>query len=251
MKSIFVLQHTDREDLGAMEPYFRQLDVAVQYQRPLVTGKVAKSGVNSDGLVLLGGGAWGTTGSENNERTILPTLDQELRFTYDHMKRNRPIIAIGLGAQIACIAAGGGSEKAAPAFEVGVGRWLDGRRLDGDVADRSLPQTFPYASIMRDRPVPPPDAVVLAVDEQDRPLVFQIGRDVLCFTFHPGYSARMLNSIVEEIRADGQKITASLHEAGGHDQAFAVNLGPIMAGISAFTGWRPEEAVTPAPKPVV
>lgn len=233
MKNIFVLQHVDAEDLGAMEPYFQQLGVAVQYQRPLITGKVAKSGVNSDGLILLGGGAWGTTGSETDERTTLPTLDQELRFTYDHMKRNRPIVAIGLGAQIACIAGGGGSQKSAPAFEVGMGR-----RTAPTGSGDFLPESFPYASFMRDRPVLPGDAEVLAVDEQDRPLVFQIGRDVLCFTCHPGYSAYMLNNIVVEVKADRQEMAAPLQEVRKHEMALAENLVGIMAGLSSFTGWR-------------
>jgi len=235
MKSVFVLQHIDSEDLGAMEPWFQHLGVAVQYQRPLVTGKVAKSGVNSDGLILLGGGAWGTTGSETHDRTTLPTLDQELRFTYDHMKRNRPIVAMGLGSQIACIAAGGGSEKSSPAFEVGTAS-----RINSTSFGAFLPESFPYAMFMRDRPVLPDDGIVHAVDEQDRPLVFSIGRDVLCFTCHPGYSAFMLNKVIEEVKGDRREMAPALTGVREFEVTFAENLTGIMSGISDFANWLPE-----------
>jgi len=240
MKSIFVLQHSEREDLGAMEPYFRQFGVALQVQRPLVTGKVTTSGVNSDGLILLGG-VWGTTGSERDERTTLPTLDQELRVAYDHMKRNRPIVAIGLGAQIACIAAGGGSEKSAAAFEVG-----EGRRVGAAATEDLLPQSFAYATFMRDRPVPPDDAEILAVDAEDRPLAFRIGRDVLCFTFHPGYGAAMLEKIIVEAKAVGAETAATLDRVAALEASLADSLGPIMAGISKATGWRQSEEIAAA-----
>ncbi len=228
MKNLLVLRHGESETLGALEDQFRSRGIGYSYHRPLSVGKGVTSGVNSDGLVVLGGGAWGT----NGERTTLPTLTHELRIAYDHMKRNRPIVGFGLGAQIVAIAAGGGSEPTAPTFEAGMAR-----RIKDDALGGLMPERFPYAVFMRDRPVPPDDAEILAVDENDLPLVFTIGRDVICFTCNPGYTPAMLRDLVHETEADAGDVAAALSRCDELETEAAKLLPALAEGIAWSTGW--------------
>ena len=73
-----------------------------------------------------------------------------------------PVIGIGLGAQILAIAAGGGSLPAPLAFEVGYANRVDEEGLAG-----FMPARFPHVSYMRDRPVPPAGARILAEDRNN------------------------------------------------------------------------------------
>jgi GMP synthase (glutamine-hydrolysing) len=228
MKSLHVVQHTASENLGAMEDQLRRRGVGFQYQKPLTAGKVPTSAVNSDGLILLGGGVWGTHG----ERTTLPSLDQELRFAYDHLKRNRPVVGLGLGAQIVCIAAGGSTEQAGTRVHTGVAR-----RVRDDALGHRLPESFPFVSFMRDRVVLPEDCEILAVDDEDQPVVFSFGPDVICMTCHPGTGPKMLRALAAEVRAGEEELADELAFIDRHHAEMAVALDAMMHGIAAATGW--------------
>ena len=73
----------------------------VYWQAVAVDGNFACYG-RSDGLVLLGGGPWGSAGQRD-----LPTLQGEIALTRNMLDQGRPVLGIGLGAQILAIAAGG------------------------------------------------------------------------------------------------------------------------------------------------
>ena len=49
----------------------------------------------SDGLILLGGGPWGSAGARD-----APTLKEEVRLAHACLMREWPVVGIGLGAQI-------------------------------------------------------------------------------------------------------------------------------------------------------
>jgi len=228
MKSLHIVQHTASENLGGLENQLRRRGVGFQYQKPLTAGKVPTSAVNSDGLVLLGGGAWGTQG----ERTTLPSLDQELRFTYDHLKRNRPVLGLELGAQIVSIAAGGSSLPSATRVHTGRARRVARNALGG-----YLPESFPFVSFMRDRIVLPHDAEVLAVDDQDEPVVFMVGPDVVCMTFHPGTGPRMLRALATEVQASEDELADEFAFVDEHHTEMSEALEQMMNGIAEATGW--------------
>ena len=62
-----------------------------------------------DGLILLGGGPWGSAGGRD-----VPTLAEEIALARGCLMLDKPILAFGLGAQILAIAAQGGSEPRLP-----------------------------------------------------------------------------------------------------------------------------------------
>ena len=105
-----------------------------------------------------------------------------------------------------------------------------------DALGGHLPQTFPIASFMRDRPVLPPDAKVLAVGENDAPVVFRIRDNCLGFLGHPGVKSAMVEDVImtfDEVPDDTAETLAALREA---QREIAAALGEIMVGLIEVTG---------------
>ncbi len=189
MNSLDVIQHTSADYLGLMEDHLEGRRIRFSYIRPFTEkGRVPTTGECKHGLVLLGGGPWGTVSGR-----ILPSLAEEITLTRAYLSQNLPVIGIELGAQILAIAAGGGSQAAPLEFELG-----DYRRVTDDALNGFMPERFPMVSYMRDRPQLPDDAQLLAVDWRDRPAIFQIGKNSLGFCGHPGFKPAMAEDLVME-----------------------------------------------------
>ncbi len=189
MQVLDVIQHTSADYLGLMEDHFEGRRIGFRYIRPFTEkGRVPELRECGDGLVLLGGGPWGTAGGRD-----LPTLREEVELTRGFLALDRPVIGIELGAQILAIAAGGGSTPHPLEFTVGHARRTDPGALNG-----FLPERFPQVSYMRDRPVLPRGARTLAVDEQGEPAVFQVGGKAIGFTGHPGFKPAQGEDLVME-----------------------------------------------------
>jgi GMP synthase-like glutamine amidotransferase len=189
MKHLDVIQHTSADYLGLMEDHLEGRRIGFRYIRPFTEkGEIPTLRECGEGLVLLGGGPWGTAGERD-----LPTLREEIELTRAFLSLNRPVIGIELGAQILAIAAGGGSVAHPLTFSVGHARRTDPGALNG-----FLPERFPHISYLRDRAVLPSNTRVLAVDEGDEPAVFQIGEKAFGFTGHPGFKPAMGEDLVME-----------------------------------------------------
>lgn len=188
-RSLYVIQHTDSEFLGLMEDHLEGRGIRFTYMRPhTAKGRLPATVQFTDGMVLLGGGLWGSAGVRD-----LPTLAAEIDLTRQCLARGVPVIGIGLGSQILALAAGGGSEPAEPAFSVG-----EARRIRADALNGYLPERYPLVVFMRDRPLPPPNAPVLAVDATGRPALFQVGANAFGFTGHPGAKVAMIEDLAME-----------------------------------------------------
>ena len=166
MKTLCVLQHIEAEYLGLIEDHLEARSIRFRYCRPFVAGgRVPEDADGYDGLILLGAGPLGAVSGP-----LIPSLAAELRLTADFLKRGLPVVGIGLGAVILATAAGGGAVEAPLRFTVG----NSATRLPDALAGH-LPDHFPVAIYMRDRPVLPETAEVLANDATGEPVVFQIG----------------------------------------------------------------------------
>ena len=99
---------------------------------------------------------------------LVPSLAAELRLTADFLSRGLPVVGVGLGAVILATAAGGGADEAPLRFEVG-----NARRVVPEALAGHLPEGFPYALYLRDRPALPAGAEVLAESASGEPLVFR------------------------------------------------------------------------------
>lgn len=189
MKVLSVIQHTSAEYLGLLEDHFEGRQIRFKYCRPFTEGvEPPKPDEVNDGLVLLGGGPWGSAGERD-----LPTLNKEIALTYHCLEQNKPVIGIGLGAQILAIAGGGTSHQHDLIFEVGEATRIENKALNG-----YLPARYPLAVYMRDRPDPPADAKILATDQFDRPALFQIGNNAFGFLGHPGLKPAMIEDLIME-----------------------------------------------------
>jgi GMP synthase-like glutamine amidotransferase len=227
MNILNVVQHTSADYLGLMEDHLEGRRIRFRYFRPFTEqGSIPSAGDVCDGLFLLGGGPWGSAGGRD-----VPTLNEEIELTRTMLDQGKPVIGIGLGAQILALAAGGGSEPAELAFEVGYANRVDANALAG-----FMPARMPYAVYMRDRPVLPREARVLAEDSASRPAVFQVGSNALGFIGHPGFKTAMAEDLVMEFEEAPENPAPQLERLQLMMREIEDALVPLMTGIIKVTG---------------
>ncbi len=227
MNNLNVVQHTSADYLGLMEDHLEGRRIRFRYFRPFTEqGTLPQSGDVCDGLLLMGGGPWGSAGVRN-----VPGLEQEVRLTQNMLDQGKPVIGIGLGAQILAIAAGGSSSPTPLEFDVGYAARVDEYALEG-----FMPERFPHVIYMRDRPVLPASARVLAEDEAARPAVFQIGKNALGFVGHPGFKTAMAEDLVMEFKESPEDPAPLLGKLQVMAREIEDALVPMMTGIIKVTG---------------
>jgi GMP synthase-like glutamine amidotransferase len=227
VKTLNILQHTSAEYLGLIEDHLEGRRIRFRYCRPFATGgRVPKPAQLQDGLVLLGGGPWGSAGGRN-----VPTLIEELTLTKAALAKGLPVLGIGLGAQLLSIIAGGSVEQTGLVFEVG-----EARRVDPGALEGYLPEHYPLVIYGRDRPVPPPDARILAVDAAGYPALFQVGPKALGFTGHPGAKAAIIEDLVMEFEEGPADPGPALQHLRTLQRSIEDALVPIMTGVVKVLG---------------
>jgi GMP synthase-like glutamine amidotransferase len=228
MKLIHVIQHTSAEYLGLIEDHLEGRGVRFKYYRPFTESKALPPiDAMRDGLILLGGGPWGSAGGRD-----LPTLKEEIRLAHACLMREWPVLGIGLGAQILALAAGGRSEAMPLTFEV-----TSAQRAAPDALNGYLPERYPLALYMRDWPLPPDYASILARDEQGRAALWQIGANALGFAGHPGLKVAMVEDLIMEFEDSAPEAAAGLDNLRRIQRPLEDALVPIMTGLVQLTGW--------------
>ena len=230
MRTVQVVQHTSAEYLGLVEDHLEGRGVRFRYSRPFATdGSLPLAGTAQDGLVLLGGGPWGSAGTRD-----LPTLEAEIALAKASLARRWPLVGIGLGEQIVALAAGGGTQAAPLDFRIG-----RARRVREDALGGYLPVEYPLATYGRDRALLPPDAVVLAEDDAGRPALWQLGERTFGFRGHPGLKVAMVEDLVMEFEEtpDPGTIEPGLAQLRSAQRALEDALVPIMTGLVRACGW--------------
>jgi GMP synthase-like glutamine amidotransferase len=227
MKTIAVVQHTSAEFLGLIEDHLEGRRIRFRYYRPFTAGgKLPTAAEAADGLVLLGGGPWGSAAAPR-----LPTLDAEVALASSALAARQPVIGIGLGAQILALAAGGGSVSSELVFDVG-----RAQRTTDDALAGYLPANYPLVTYARDRPVLPVSARLLAVGAIGEPALFQCGDRAFGFSGHPGIKSAMVEDLIMEF-ADAPAAPGPALEALRAVQAAIEDaLVPIMTGLVRCTG---------------
>ena len=229
MKFLSVIQHTQSEFLGHIEDHLEGRGIRFGYHRPFTGGgHLPDVSTIGDGLILVGSGPWGTA----TQGRLLPTLDAEVRLTRACLMLGKPVLALGLGSQILAIAAEGGSVETSLTLSVGTARRVKDGALDG-----RLPAEFPMITYGRDYAAPPDYAEILAVDEEGRPAVFQIGPNAFGFAGHPGLRPAMIEDLImefDEVPENTADILPTLASVGPKIEDALV---PIMTGVIELTGW--------------
>lgn len=228
MRIVQVVQHTSAEYLGLIEDHLEGRGVRFRYNRPFATdGSLPGVGTVRDGLVLLGGGPWGSAGERD-----LPTLAPEVDLARECLQRRWPVVGIGLGAQLLAIAGGGAAEKAPLTFEV-----TEARRVSADALGGFLPATFPLALYGRDRAVPPPRAKLLATYGRGLPAVWQLGDNAFGFAGHPGLKVAMVEDLIMEFEEAPDGLEEGLAKLRAAQRPLEDALVPIMTGLVRATEW--------------
>jgi len=227
MKSLSVVQHTSADYLGLMEDHFEGRLIRFNYFRPFATdGKLPSPDAIGDGLILLGGGPWGSVGER-----IAPRLQDEIKLARICLMVGKPIIGIGLGAQILSLAAEGGASAAPLVFEVGYAAAASPTALNG-----YLPPRHPHIVYMRDQPEPPSYAKILSLDAKGRPAIFQIGDSAFGFTGHPGFKLAMAEDLVMEFEDAPANPAGQFAALARMKTEIEDALVPIMTGLIQLTG---------------
>lgn len=226
MKQVSVIQHTAAEYLGLIEDHLEGRRIGFRYFRPFASGgALPRVDELGDAVFLVGGGPWGAAGTRD-----WPLLAEEVALVRSCLQARKPVVGLGLGSQVLALAAGGDAEPREPVLEV-----IEARRVDDDALNGFLPARFPLAVCMRDRPVPPEGSRVLAVDGDGRPAVFQLGRDALGFTGHPGVKRGMVEDLVMEYPELPDEVAAGLAEVGALQGPIEDALVGIMTGLIQVT----------------
>jgi len=221
-----VIQHTSGEYLGLIEDHLEGRRIRFQYFRPFAGGgKLPARDLPADALILLGGGPWGSAGTRN-----LPTLAEEIEITRASLQAGTPVIGIGVGAQILAIAAGGSVEPGELRLASGIAT-----RICDDALNGYLPEQFVQVTYMRDWPVPPDDAKILAIDEAGRPAVFQIADNAYGFLGHPGIKLGMVEDLIMEFEEVPDGAAAELEVLRTLQPRIEDELVPVMTGLVQCT----------------
>ena len=228
MKRVDVIQHTSAEYLGLIEDHLEGRGIRFAYHRPFTAkGALPVADRITAGLVVLGGGPWGSAGARD-----VPTLAGEVDLVRACLARDLPVVGIGLGAQILALAAGGKSTPAPLEFSVG-----EAHRTGEGALHGYLPERYPLAIYMRDWPAAPPDATVLARDERGRAALWQVGARAFGFAGHPGLKVGMVEDLVMEFEESPAAIDAPLARLRAVQHELEDALVPIMTGLLQFTTW--------------
>jgi GMP synthase-like glutamine amidotransferase len=228
VRTLAVLQHTSAEYLGLIEDHLEGRRIRFRYSRPFTAGgRLPTPDSLGDGMVVLGGGPWGSAGDRD-----LPTLEQEVVLVRHALGAGLPVLGIGLGAQILAIAAGGSSTPCGLEFEVG-----EAQRTRPDALAGFLPERYPLVLYGRDRPLLPPGADVLARDWQGRPALFQVGDRALGFTGHPGTKPAIVEDLIMEFEEGPADPGPALAHLRAVRPALEDALVPIMTGVVRLFRW--------------
>jgi GMP synthase-like glutamine amidotransferase len=226
MKTLCVLQHVEADYLGLLEDHFESRNIRFRYFRPFTPGaKIPASAEGYDGLVLLGAGPQGIVSGK-----LIPSLSGELRVTERFLRRGLPVVGIGAGACILSAAAGGGAAEAPLRFAL-----EHAHRVVPDALNGHLPESFPFAVYMRDRPVLPAEAKVLAVDAHREPVLFQIRDNCFGFLGHPGIKSAMIEDLIMEFEDVPDRTAETLAALRSAQGEIAEALSPIMVGLVEMT----------------
>lgn len=222
MRTLAVLQHTSAEYLGLIEDHFEGRRIRFSYARPFTTGgRLPAPDAIGDGLVILGGGPWGSAGVRD-----VPTLEREVAVARHALSQGLPVLGIGLGAQVLAIAAGGGSTPSPLEFAVG-----EATRARPDALAGFLPDRYPLVLYGRDQPELPADAEILARDWLGRPALFQVGERALGFTGHPGIKPAIVEDLIMEFDEGPPDPGPTLARFREVRPALEDALVPIMTGV--------------------
>ena len=226
LSNLGVIQHTSAEYLGLLEDHFEGRKIRFTYHRPFTeAGTIPRLNAVGDGLVLLGGGPWGSAGPRN-----VPTLIKEVELTHACLSAGLAVIGIGLGAQILALAAGGKTFAAPLVFKVG-----HAHRTVDDALAGFLPERYVNIVYMRDRFEPPADAMVLATDDAGDAALFQVGDKAFGFSGHPGFKAAIAEDLIMEFEEGPDEPGATLMAVREAKRDIEDDLIRIMTGLVQAT----------------
>ena len=107
--------------------------------------------------------------------------------------------------------------------------------VDEDALNGFLPERFTQVLYMRDLPVLPDSARILACDDAGRPAVFQVGDNAYGFLGNPGIKLGMVEDLIMEFDEVPDDAPAGLEALRGLQTQLEDDLVPLMTGLVQCT----------------
>jgi hypothetical protein len=104
-----------------------------------------------------------------------------------------------------------------------------------DALNGYLPERFSQVLYMRDLPVLPASARLLAEDDRGRPAVFQVGDNAYGFLGNPGIKLGMVEDLIMEFEEVPPGTAAGLEALRGLQTRIEDELVPMMTGLVQCT----------------
>jgi GMP synthase-like glutamine amidotransferase len=108
-------------------------------------------------------------------------------------------------------------------------------RTRDDALNGFLPETFHQVVYMRDRPVLPEGADILAVTDNGGPAVFCVGNNSYGFLGHPGIKLGMVEDLIMEFEEVPGNTAEGLESLRSLQSTIEDELVPIMTGLVQCT----------------
>ena len=223
-----VIQHTAAEYLGLIEDHLEMRGIGFRYFRPFTSGsRLPRIEETSAGMVLLGGGPWGTAPGAAQ----LPWLEAEIELVAAALAASQPVVGFGLGAQILALAGGGSAVAGTLTLDVGTAT-----RTVEDALGGLLPASYPLVRYGRDTVSLPAGARMLAHDERGGWALFQLGERAFGFAGHPGIKSAIIEDLIMEFPQAPPETAAALAALRDVQEQVETALAAVMAGLVRVLG---------------
>jgi GMP synthase-like glutamine amidotransferase len=108
--------------------------------------------------------------------------------------------------------------------------------MQGTAFAKHLPPVFPMAWYLRDRPVLPEGAEVLATDADGAPVIFSVNQNSIGCLGHPGIKRGMTEDLIMEFADTPEATVEGLDRLGREQGRLAEVLSGLMVGLVQHTG---------------
>jgi GMP synthase-like glutamine amidotransferase len=188
------LQHVPFEGLGSIEPWLATAGYEITGTRLFESARLPA--VNDVDLLVVMGGPMSV-----NDEDDFPWLVPEKQFIRDAIESGKPVLGVGLGAQLIASALGA---RVYPNSEKEIG-WFPVRRVPstGKTVFR-FPESADVFHWHGETFELPPEAILLASSAGCAHQAFQLGRAVIGLQFHLESTPDSVRDIVAHCRSDLQ-----------------------------------------------
>ncbi len=225
--SCLIVQHVEPEGPYAIADALEEAGVVADVRR-IFAGEALPPDVSDvDGLVIMGG----PMSASSDEG--FPTRGAELDLLADALRRGRPTLGVGLGAQLRALAGGGVVHPGATGPEIGWAPVELTAEAGHDPLLAGLPRRLTVLHWHGDTFDPPPGATLLVANDRYRSQAFRCGDRAWGLQFHLEVDGRAVASFLDAFGADTEQAGTTPAAIAGDTAAALTALEPHRTRVLA------------------